>query len=480
MDYFPLFADLRNRPCLIVGAGQVAARKLKLLRQAGARVTLVAPEATDEIQAAAQRGEIRWLRARFRTKHLTSHVLVISATNSSAVNQAVADAAAQAGRLCNVVDDPARCSFITPAIVDRGGITVAISSGGRSPTVARWVKAQIEKALPQNVDQLVHLASRWRESVTRHFKSGTPRQRLWLEVFNGPIARLVLAGRAREADRAMTRRLAQAESVTARDSAQAGVGWLVGAGPGEVDLLSLRGARLLGEADVVMHDALVAPSVLELARRDATFINVGKRAGHHSWNQDDITRELVRRVAAGARVCRLKGGDPFTFGRGGEEALALSNAGLSFEIVPGVTAAAACGAYAGIPLTHRGVADSVTFVTAHGCQPGHVPDYRDLADKRRTVVFYMGVRRLRDIARGLMHHGRAPDTPVAIVQHGARSEQRVRVLPLSELAAIDSGSILSPASVIVGDVVRLRHKLTWFGENTGTVPTPSPTYALAT
>lgn len=474
MDYFPLFADLKNRPCLIVGAGQVALRKMTLLRQAGARVTLVAPVATDAIATAAEHGQVRWLRAKFDPRHLDDHVLVISATNSADVNQTVADAAQAAGRLCNVVDDPARCSFITPAIVDRGGITVAISSGGRSPTVARWVKAKIEQALPQKIDQLVHLATRWRTAVSRQLASGTPRQRFWLEVFNGPVAQLILNGRQREADRAMTRRLAQATPNQAE-----GVAWLVGAGPGEADLLSLRGARRLGEADVVMHDALVAPSVLELARRDATFIHVGKRAGHHSWEQADITQKLVELVAAGQRVCRLKGGDPFIFGRGAEEAHALQSAGLSFEVVPGITAAAACGAYAGIPLTHRGLADSVTFVTAHGCQPGHVPDYQDLADATRTVVFYMGVRRMGEIARGLLHHGRDPLTPVAIVQHGARSEQRVHVLPLSDLATLESATIQSPACIIVGEVVRLRESLAWFGEDTLPAPLPAPDFALA-
>lgn len=479
MDYFPLFADLKNRPCLIVGAGQVALRKMKLLQQAGARVTLVAPVATAEIAAAAEAGQVRWLRSTFRPDHLTDHVLVISATNQTSVNQQVADTARAAGKLCNVVDDPQRCSFITPAIVDRGGITVAISSGGRSPTVARWVKAKIERALPQKIDQLVHLATRWREAVSRQIASGTPRQRFWLTVFNGRIAQLVLAGRQRDADRAMTRQLAQSAEQAQAPVATQGAAWLVGAGPGEADLMSLRGARLLSEADVVMHDALVAPSVLELARRDATFIHVGKRAGHHSWPQEAITRELVRRVAAGERVCRLKGGDPFTFGRGGEEALALKEAALPFEIVPGITAAAACGAYAGIPLTHRGLADSVTFVTAHGCQPGQVPDYPDLVDAKRTVVFYMGVRRLHDIARGLLHHGRAADTPVAIVQHGARSEQRVLVLPLSELTTVELERVQSPACVIVGDVVKLRQDLAWFGDDTTQSAAPPVDIALA-
>ncbi|MEO1573665.1 MAG: siroheme synthase CysG [Pseudomonadota bacterium] len=457
MDYFPVFAALKNRPCLIVGAGQVALRKSVLLRNAGARVTHVAPEACDELLDAAKSGQVLWLRARFEARHLTHHVLVISATNDDAVNRHVADVAESAGRLCNVVDDPAKCSFITPAIVDRGALTVAISSGGRSPTVARWAKAVIERALPARTERLVALATRWRDAVKKTITSGQPRQRFWLDVFNGPIAQHVLAGRDDEADRAMTRRLADGD----RDD-EPGVAWLVGAGPGEAELISLRGARLLSEADVVMHDALVAPSVLELARRDATFINVGKRAGHHAVPQDEINRQLVALVAQGKRVCRLKGGDPFVFGRGGEEALALHDAGLSFEIVPGITAAAACGAYAGIPLTHRGLADSVTFVTAHGCQPGHILDYADLANEKRTVVFYMGARRRRGISEGLIAHGRDPATPVAIVQHGARRSQRVRVTTLGELGQDSSGPVLTPACVIVGEVVALSASLSWY------------------
>ncbi|MFK8013893.1 MAG: siroheme synthase, partial [Gammaproteobacteria bacterium] len=293
MDYFPLFAELKNRPVLIVGAGQVALRKMVLLRKAGAAITLIAPEATAEIQRAHDRGEVTWHRAAFAAEHLTNHVLVISATNSTAVNQHVSEVASAAGRLCNVVDDPARCSFITPAIVDRGAITVAISSGGRSPTVARWTKAVIEKALPARIDALVALASRWRSAVKRSVADGQPRQRFWLDVFSGPIADHALAGRDDLAERAMTRKLAKQEC-----RSDAGIAWLVGAGAGDADLMTLRGARLLSRADVVLYDALVDDSILELARRDATFIHVGKRAGEHAMAQDQINATLVQAVQA--------------------------------------------------------------------------------------------------------------------------------------------------------------------------------------
>lgn len=457
MDYFPLFADVRQRPCLIVGAGQVALRKMTLLHRAGADITLVAPKAAEAVHAAHAAQKVRWIEAEFTPSHLTDHVLVISATNDDAVNRHVADVARAAGRLCNVVDDPANCSFITPAIVDRGGITVAVSSGGRSPTVARWVKAQIERALPQRVDALVALASRWRDSVRARVPAGQSRQRFWLRIFNGAVGEHVLAGRDAQAERAMTRQLASPEQ-----DDRAGSAWLVGAGPGEADLITLRGAKLLSEADVVMHDSLVARSVLELARRDATFINVGKRAGHHSMTQTQITAKLVDLVGQGLRVCRLKGGDPFVFGRGGEEALALEHAGLSFEIVPGVTAASACGAYAGIPLTHRGVADSVTFVTAHGCQRGRVPDYADLVRRDRTVVFYMGVKRLPDIGHGLIAHGRDRATPVALVQNGGLANQQVITTTLGALAENAHRNVASPACVIVGEVVALAQRLAWY------------------
>lgn len=457
MNYFPLFADLRQRPCLIVGAGEVALRKMILLHRAGADITLVAPHATQAIRDASAAQQVRWIESKFAPEHLADHVLVISATNDDKVNRQVAEVAGAAGRLCNVVDDPENCSFITPAIVNRGDVTIAISSGGRSPTVARWVKAQIERALPHRAAALVELAVRWRDRVRESVASGMSRQRFWLDTFNGTIGEHVLAGRDAQAERAMARKLAAPEL-----KEQVGTAWLVGAGPGEAELITLRGAKLLSEADVVMHDSLVARSVLELARRDATFINVGKRAGHHSMSQAQITAKLVALVEQGLRVCRLKGGDPFVFGRGGEEALALENAGLSFEIVPGVTAASACGAYAGIPLTHRGIADSVTFVTAHGCQPGRLPNYADLVRADRTVVFYMGVKRLPDIGRGLMAHGRDQTTPVALVQNGALGNQRVITTTLGALADNAHSNIASPACVIVGEVVALRARLAWY------------------
>lgn len=458
MDYFPLFAKLSDQPCLIVGGGQVALRKYRLVRRAGARITVVAPKLCDELDEAAVTGELHAIRERFRPEHVDRQLIVIAATDDESCNAAVARAAAARGRLCNVVDDPSRCSFIMPAIVDRGPVTVAISTGGRSPTLARWLKARLEQFLPARIGDLAILSQRWRETVARRFERGDERQRFWLDVFSGPVVDDVLAGRTNDAARGMTRALRRGIRETRRE----GVASLVGAGPGDAELITLRGARLLSEADVVMHDALVSTSVLELARRDATFINVGKRAGHHSMPQDDISALLVRLVREGKRVCRLKGGDPFLFGRGGEEALALRAAGLRFEVVPGVTAAAACGAYAGIPLTHRGVADSVTFVTAHGCQREHEPDWDALGDPRRTVVFYMGVRRLAQIGAQLIRSGRPATTPVAIVAKGSTREQNTTLTTLHELAGGLHTGIAGPAVVIVGDVVRLANTLDWF------------------
>jgi uroporphyrin-III C-methyltransferase/precorrin-2 dehydrogenase/sirohydrochlorin ferrochelatase len=458
MDYFPLFANLKGRRVLIVGGGQVALRKYRLVAAAGAAVTLVAPKLCHEIQEHADAGEVDVLRERFAPAHIADHLLVIAATSDEASNAAVAQAAAERARLCNVVDDPSRCSFIMPAIVQRGPVTVAISTGGRSPTLARWLKARLERLLPARVGDLAQLSQRWRDTVVRRFARGEDRQRFWLDVFAGPVVDDVLAGRMSDAQRRMTRALEK----MAQGGPREGEAYLVGAGPGDAELITLRGAKLLSEADIVMHDALVSASVLELARRDATFINVGKRAGHHSMKQDDITALLVRLVGEGNRVCRLKGGDPFLFGRGGEEALALQAAGHRFQVVPGVTAASACGAYAGIPLTHRGVADSVTFVTAHGCEPGSQPDWSALSDPRRTVVFYMGVRRLVDIGRGLIHSGRAATTPVAIVQNGSTRDQRTRITTLAALASGSQTGVAGPAAVIVGDVVRLAESLQWF------------------
>lgn len=466
VDYFPAFLDLADRPCLVVGGGDVALRKTRLLTSAGARITIVAPEMNDElIQHAVESGH-RLLRRNFRPSDIRNNWLVVSATGRPEIEQAVYRYASDAGVFCNGVDNIANCSYITPAIVDRGPIVVAISSGGSAPVLARKLRAQIELLLPAGLSRLAALASNWRFRVAARLSNLLSRRRFWENVFDGPIGSLAIAGEILAAEERMQQLLDDSASQ------QTGEAWLVGAGPGDPGLLTIRALQIMQTADIIVHDRLVSEEVLDLARRDADRISVGKTPGCRANSQDEINALLIKLVRSGKRVCRLKGGDPFIFGRGGEEAEALLKAGLPFQVVPGITAAAGCAAYSGIPLTHRDLSQSVAFVTAHGSDSVDNLDWQALARDRQTLAFYMAVRRFPDLMNNLIDNGRSADTPVAIIEKGTLPDQRVIRGTLGQLTLLaEAHRVAAPAMLIVGEVAALG------SQNDRTVPQAAEFYA---
>jgi len=458
MDYFPIFLRLDAQPVLVVGGGHVAARKVALLRRAGAKITVVAPEICDELAELAAQGGVQHVGAEFQPEHLDGMRLAIAATNLHAVNAWVAHQAEGRGIPVNVVDDRELSRFIVPAIVDRSPVVVAVASSGDAPVLTRRLRERFESLLPNGLGRLAALSGQLREKVKQRFRNPAQRRRFWESFFDGPIAADVLAGRDIEAQARIDHALAQGEETSARGEVS-----LVGAGPGDPGLLTLRALRALQNADVVLYDRLVSEQVLDLARRDAEKIYVGKAAGHAHVPQEGINRLLVELASQGKRVCRLKGGDPFIFGRGGEELEELARAGIRFEVVPGITAAAGCAAYAGIPLTHRDYAQSVTFATGHCKGEDDTIDWQMLSRPNQTVVFYMGLRALDNILERLQAQGAPSTRAAAVIEQGTQSSQRVITGTLATLQArVHDAQIQSPALLVVGEVTRLHDVLNWF------------------
>jgi uroporphyrin-III C-methyltransferase / precorrin-2 dehydrogenase / sirohydrochlorin ferrochelatase len=454
MDYLPLFLQLRSQSVVVVGGGRVAVRKVDLLRRSGAQVTVVAPELREELHKLVASGAVQHVAAKFAAEHLDrdAAVLVIAATDHHEVNVAVS-AAARARRIpVNVVDDPALSTFIFPAIVDRSPIMVAVSSGGESPVLARRVREQIESLLPEKLGALARFMGERRKAVQRAL-GVLARRPFWERIVSGLVASRVLAGDEAGAEKAFESELRTSHLTTSPATGRTGLGevYLIGAGPGDPDLLTLRALQLLQQADVVLYDRLVPDAVLERSRRDAERIFVGKEAGDHSV-QDRIHELLVYHASKGSRVARLKGGDPFVFGRGGEEIEVLTRHGIPYISVPGITAALGASSYAGIPLTHRRLAQSVTFVAGHVLEDDSL-DWRALAGSRQTVVFYMGVSHLDRIVAKLRDAGASTDRPAAIVERATLPEQRTVRGTLETIGAIaHEAKITAPALLIVGDV----------------------------
>ncbi|MDH3319358.1 MAG: siroheme synthase CysG [Betaproteobacteria bacterium] len=458
--YFAAFLDLNGKPGVVVGGGPVAVLKAEALLRSRVRVTVVAPELCARLSELTLLGAVRHEAKRFAPGDLVGAEIVIAATDDPAVNEAVS-AAARALRIpVNVADDAKRSSFIMPSVVDRPPLQIAISSAGTSPVLVRKLRTLIEAAVPFAFGRLSALGGRFRAASRRRYPDPEARRRFWEEVMDGPVAELMLAG----AEDAATRRLEQTLAGEAAGGAPDGFVSLVGAGPGDPELLTLRALRVMQRANVVLYDHLVAPALVDLARRDAERIYVGKEHDNHALGQDEINALMVRLARAGKRVVRLKGGDPFIFGRGGEEIEALAAQGIRFEVVPGVTAAAGAAAYAGIPLTHRDYAQSCVFVTGHLKKGAVHLDWRAIARPQQTVAVYMGVGGLETICQGLVEHGLAPDLPAALVEKATLPEQRVIEGTLATLpAAAAAATVKPPALLIVGEVVRLRASLAWFG-----------------
>ena len=458
MQHLPLFADLKRRAVLVVGGGVVAERRVTLLLETQAAVTIVAPQVSEKLAELAADGAIVHIARAYAADELEPYWLVVAATDDRAVNASVAAAAAAAKRFCNVVDDPHLSTFIMPAIVDRSPVTIAIGSSGLSPVLARWLKGVIETLLPARLGALAELAGRWRPRVREQIVDATERRHFWERAVTGVVAEHAFAGRDADAELAMKSALA---SWGSDDVARRGEAYLVGAGPGGIDLITIRGRQLLATADVVLYDRLVSAELLQYARRDAELICVGKTPRRPSISQKQLNRLLVSLVRSGKRVCRLKGGDPFVFGRGGEELEALAEAGLKFQVVPGVSAAEGCAAYAGIPLTLRGVAHAVLLTTGHTRDDGTpaTPEFRP----GQTLALYMGVAQYAEIADALIANGYARETPVAVVESGTTDRQRVVRAALGDLAAAQAElEIRPPALLIVGETTRYAERYSWF------------------
>ncbi len=457
MDYLPLFHNLKGHCVLLVGGGEVARRKARLLADAGAVLRVVAPQIEGELAELVRMSGGHCLPRNYAAVDLDGCALVIAATDDQVLNAQVSSDAQGRGVPVNVVDAPALCSVIFPAIVDRSPLLVAVSSGGDAPVLARLMRARIETWIPARYGQLAGLARKFREQVKCLLPSVRQRRVFWEEVFQGAIAERLLAGQETEAERLLEAKLA------GEIPKASGEVYLVGAGPGDPDLLTFRALRLMQQADVVLYDRLVAPAIVELCRRDAERIYVGKRRADHALPQEQINRLLVQLASEGKRVLRLKGGDPFIFGRGGEEIEELAAHGIPFQVVPGITAASGCAAYSGIPLTHRDYAQSVRFVTGHLKDGTFDLPWADLVAPAQTLVFYMGLVGLPVICQRLIEHGRAATTPVALIQQGTTPQQRVIVSTLAELPSrVEEEKVTPPTLLIVGEVVRLRDKLAWF------------------
>jgi uroporphyrin-III C-methyltransferase/precorrin-2 dehydrogenase/sirohydrochlorin ferrochelatase len=464
VNYFPIFFDLTGQRVLVVGGGEVALRKVALLERSGAMISLVAPEVAPELMQRAGRGALQLAIREFVPSDLDGARLVIVATSRRAVNRWIATLSEARAIPVNVVDDREASRFIVPAIVDRDPVLVAISSGGTSPVLARRLRERLEAFIPKRVGEFAVWLRGLRNGGAGRLRDTQERRRFFERLVDGPAARRFIEGDQRGAQR-IAQQLLAGTSHSPRASGEVA---LVGAGPGDPELLTLKALRALQDADVILHDRLVSAEILDLARRDATRICVGKSAGGESTPQQEINEALIAHARQGKRVVRLKGGDPFIFGRGGEELQALVQAHISFSVVPGITAAAGCAAYAGIPLTHRDFAHSVTFVTGHADKDGKEPDWRGLALPGATVVFYMGLARVKHIAEKLMEHGAAATRPVAIIAHGTTATQRVLTATLGTLPALASAAVLeTPALLVVGEVVNLHATLAWFNTETG-------------
>lgn len=464
MEFLPIFLNISGRPCLVVGGGEVAARKIEMLCGAGARVRVVSPALCSGVSQQVEQGSVEYHAGTFSESDLEGCELVIAATDDAAVNRQVAELARSRRIPVNVVDDPEQGSFIVPSIIDRSPVVAAVSTGGRSPVLARLVRARLETLIPAAYGRLADLAARWRERVQARFSNSAERKAFWEQVLGGAVAEMVFSGQEELAEKALEKALSGDEAAIARTGAV----YLVGAGPGDPDLLTFRALRLMQQADVVVYDRLVSPQVMSLVRRDAELVYVGKERDKHTLPQEQINDLLVKLAKQGKRVVRLKGGDPFVFGRGGEEIETLSAEGVPFQVVPGITAAAGCAAYSGIPLTHRDFSQTLNLVTGHLKDGTTNLNWPALAQPNQTTVFYMGLKGLPIICAELIRHGLPEQTPIALVQKGTTPQQKVFIGTLGTMPALVEGATIKPPTlIIVGEVVRLHDKLAWFDPEAG-------------
>jgi uroporphyrin-III C-methyltransferase / precorrin-2 dehydrogenase / sirohydrochlorin ferrochelatase len=457
MKHFPIFLDVHNRYCLVVGGDESAYGKVSLLLKAGAEVTVIAATIIPAIQQLREKSRITHKMTTFCDEDLKDCRLVFVSVEDPDLRDRVARRAEELNIPVNVVDYPALCTFSMPSVVDRTPLLIAVSSGGSSPTLARIIRSRIEAMLPQSYGRLAELIGRLRQQL-KHKAPGHPQRRyFWNKIFASPIIEAFLSGQEAEAEQMIAGEIANYDG----RNRTLGQVCLVGAGPGDPDLLTLRALRLIQNADTIVYDRLVFPSILDYARRDAELIYVGKKSAEHTVPQEQINQRLVDLARQGKMVVRLKGGDPFIFGRGGEEIEMLIESGIHFQVVPGVTAASGCATYAGIPLTHRDYAQHCILVTGHLKEGGTDLNWSTLAQPNQTLVFYMGLSNVRRLCDELIHHGLSSDIPAAIIQKGTTRSQKVYTATLSELPTVVSRhGVKPPALIIVGHVVKLHQKLT--------------------
>jgi uroporphyrin-III C-methyltransferase/precorrin-2 dehydrogenase/sirohydrochlorin ferrochelatase len=459
MKYLPIFLNIRHKPCLVVGAGSIAARKIELLLKAGADVTVVAGNMGSKVSELEKQGAIRCQLRNYNPADLKGVKLIIAATNDAELNAEISTMAQAQNIPVNVVDNPALCSFLVPSIIDRNPIQIAISTGGASPVLARLIRSKLESSIPSAYGELAKLAKSYRKNVIQAFANVDLRRRFWESVLEGPVAELALSGRMTNAEAMLAELIQSADP----DPEYKGEVYLVGAGPGDPDLLTFKALRLMQKCDVVVYDRLVSEPIMALVRRDAEKIYAGKASSNHSISQENINQLLVRLAKQGKRVLRLKGGDPFVFGRGGEEIGELIDENIEFQVVPGITAASGCTTYAGIPLTHRDHSQACIFVTGHRKKNTDDLNWAMLSHANQTVVFYMGLDNVQRICDELKKHGRHENTPAALIEKGTTPDQRVLVGDLNSLPGlVESNDVRAPTLIVVGEVVDLHSKLNWY------------------
>lgn len=461
MDFLPLFHNLEGRHVLIVGGGAVALRKASLLVTVGAKLNVIAEHIKPELIELLANHKGSYAEQAYQSIALNKYVLVIVATNNPQLNKQIADQARQSNVAVNVVDNLQLSSVIFPAIIDRSPIMIAVSTGGGSPVLARLLRTKLESLLPNNYAKLAMLAKKFRDKVKSHFSYPEQRRIFWEKILQGPVAEQALAGQLQQAEQQLQNLLDNCQ-----DTSPQGEVYLIGAGPGDPDLLTFKALRLMQQADVILYDRLITPAILKLCRRDAEHIYVGKKRNQYALPQEEINNLLVSLAKEGKRVARLKGGDPFIFGRGSEEIASLAELQIPFQVVPGITAASGCAAYAGIPLTHRDYAQSVRFVTGH-LQDNNIDlPWQELVTPGQTIVFYMGLVGLPIICQKLIEFGRDASTPIALIAQGTTVSQVVYTGILASFASqIANVEIHAPTLLIVGEVVQLRAQLAWFNKN---------------
>lgn len=459
MSLLPLFIDIKHKPCLVIGGGNIATRKIRMLQKAQARITIVSTSICQELEALCENNSMTVHKREFQASDINKQILIIAATNDKFLNKEISDLAKHNNILVNVADDFKQGDMVLPSVIDRDPIQIAITTGGASPVLARLLRRNLERCTPSAYGSLASLVEKYRQRCSDAIPDNTARRRFWEEVLQGPIAEMVLAGKLSAADELLQKKLIS-NDFTNHDKGEV---YLVGAGPGDPDLLTFRALRLMQQADAVVYDRLVSDSIMDLVRKDAEKVYAGKQRANHAIQQESINQLLVRLAKQGKRVLRLKGGDPFIFGRGGEEIETLMDEGVHFQVVPGITAAAGCASYSGIPLTHRDHAQACIFVTGH-LRDGTVNlNWDMLAHANQTLVFYMGLHGLSIICQQLTKHGLDSNTPAALIAKGTTPDQRVLIGDLTSLPSlVDVQHVQGPTLIIVGSVVSLHTKLHWY------------------